>query len=315
MKVSPDLKRQEIWAEGNELVTILGRNVDENGRRIHKRPYSEKEFVAEIMEPVLLTDIHAISQLEPTKRDTVFALYGSYPRTVEYDGVSAAWDPKVHIDVWGPSVDTLAFANAMRTTEGVLTEDVISAIDIGTASGFLGKYVLHKCKNLQELHLIDLNPYAIKCAEENVKPLRGSQVVKCYEVDGRKLSGKKFDRIICSPPYVPRPKSIEDNPYEGVGLLYDMIVYGGRYVNRNGMVILTTSSLCEKIKNEAIEEARTKGLKSVDVIGRKRVPLKVNPILNNKEWVSYLLNAGLEKQNENGYEFWHEINILKLSYE
>lgn len=316
MRINSDLSKQEIWAEGNELVSILGRDRDKNGNRIYVRPYSQKEFVAEIKNPILLTDIHAISKLEPRKRDAVFALYGSHPRTVEYDGVSVSWDPRMYANVWCPSIDTLVFANAMRANKEILTGDVTSAIDMGCASGFLGKYVLHKCKNIRELHLIDLNPYAIKCAEDNVRPLSEKQTVSCYLEDGRKLVGKKFDRAICSPPYVPRPKSIEDNPYEGVGLLHDVIVNGKRYVNDGGMIILTTSSLCERIKREAVKEAKENGgLASVEVIGRKHIPLKVNPILNNKEWMSYLLKTGLKKTPKNGYEFWHEISILKLSYE
>lgn len=316
MRVSSDLSKQEIWAEGNELVTILGRDRDESGRRIHTRPYSEKEFVAEIKRPLLLTDIYAISRLKPAKRDTVFALYGRYPRTVEYDGVSVSWDPRIHLNVWCPSIDTLVFANAIMTAKDVLTDEVTSAIDMGCASGFLGKYVLHKCKDLRELHMIDLNPHAIKCAGDNVRPLNDKQTVSCYVMDGRELRGKRFDRVICSPPYVPRPKSIEDNPYEGVGLLHDMIVNGRQYVNEGGMVILTTSSLCERIKEQAVEEAKKSGgLASVEVIGKKHIPLKVNPILNNREWVSYLLSTGLKKTPRRGYEFWHEISILKLSYE
>jgi methylase of polypeptide subunit release factors len=315
MRISADLRRQEIWAEGNELVSILGRNRDESGMRIHQRPYSEKELVAEITDPILLTDINAISKMEPTKRDTVFALLQSYPRTVEYDGVSASVDPKKHLNVWGPSIDTLVFANAMRTSKGILAEDVESAIDIGCASGFLGKYLLHKCGNLRELHLTDLNPYAVECASENVQRLNNDQLVGAYVADGRKAGKQKFDRVLCSPPYVPRPKSINDNPYEGIELLHDIIVYGKNYLGENGMIVLTTSSLCQKITDEAIEKAKTEGrLESAEVIGRKHVPLKVNPILNNKEWMAYLLDSGLEKKSEMGYEFWQDISILRLSY-
>lgn len=316
MKVSPDLTKQEIWAEGNELVTILGMDRNEKGERIHTRDYSEKELVAVLMNPLILTDLTAISKMEPTKRDTVFRLYGSYPRTVEYDGVSVWWEPKIHIDVWGPSYDTLVVANGMRTAGDVLTEDVYSAVDIGCASGFLGKYILYKCKNLRKLHLVDLNEHAIDCAKDNVRRLHENQIVTYSVGDGRKLAEEKFDRVICSPPYVPREVSIEGNPYEGIGLLRDMIVHGKNYLNEGGMLILTTSSLCERIKNKAIEKAKKDGsLTKVDVIEHRRIPLKVMPILNNKEWVSYLCKKGLKKTNERGYEYWHEISILKLMYE
>lgn len=28
------------------------------------------------------------------------------------------------------------------------------------------------------------------------------------------LKDRKFDLLVCNPPYIPRPKSIDDNPYE-----------------------------------------------------------------------------------------------------
>ena len=56
MKLSADLSKQEIWAEGNELVEILGWDEDDDNNRIHERPYSEKTLVAEIFDPILLTD-------------------------------------------------------------------------------------------------------------------------------------------------------------------------------------------------------------------------------------------------------------------
>ncbi len=314
MKVSQNLDRQEIWAEGNELVSVLGRDRDEHGKRVWQRPYSEKELVAEIIDPVLLTDIYAISKMEPTKRDTVFSLYGCYPRTVEYDGVAVWWDPGKHLNVWGPSIDTLVFANAMRTGN-VLTDNVKSTVDVGCASGFLGKYAMEKCPSIKELTLVDLNPCAIECAGDNVRKIDVNKWVRYCLQDGRELKGLDFDLVMCNPPYVPRPDSIDDNPYEGVGLLHDMIVNGKEYLGGNGKLIITTSSLCSKITENAVEEAKGKGLASIRTIGRKRVPFKVNPVLNNGEWVSYLRGMGLRKTPERGYEYWHEISVMEIMYE
>jgi hypothetical protein len=316
IRVNAELTRQEICADlRNELISILGQDRDKRGRRQRKGAYGEaasrKELVATIRNPILLTDINAISRFEPTTRDTLVSLYQSYPRTVEYDEVSVRWDPARHVDVWGPSIDTLVFAKAMKNHKEVLGGT--SALEIGSGSGFLGKYLLHKSR-LLSLDQVDLNPYAVLCTNENVEPLHKNQHARAYVADGTRLKGR-FDRVLCSPPYVPRPKSIEDNPYEGVGLLRHMIVGGGRYVSEDGMVILTTSSLCQNIRDAAIEDAETTGrLDSVEVIGRMNVPLKVNPVLNNVEWMSYLRNAGLAKNPSGGYEYWHEINILKLSY-
>lgn len=315
MKISKGLKKQEIWAVGQEIVSILGEDRDEKGGKRHTLPDTEKRLVAEIYDPILLTDINAINKLEPTKRDTVFALYGRYPRIIEYDGVSVSWDPRIHVDVWCPTIDTMVFVDSMRSSGEVLTDDVKTIADIGAASGFLGKYAVCKCKNTQELHLVDINPYAIDCAKDNMKDLEKSIIVCYYVMDGRRLAGKKYNLVLVSPPYVPRPKSIEGSPYEGVGLLHDMIVNGREYLTENGKLIITTSSLCEDITEQAIDEAKNKDLESVEVIGRKDEPLKVMSILNNKEWMPYLLDRGLKETNERGYKYWHEVRILKLLYE
>jgi len=316
IRVSNDLSRQEIWAEGDELVNILGMDRDERGEKIYQRPYTEKKLVAVIENPILLTDVPRISKLDSTERDTIVALYGSYPRTIEYDGVSVWWNPNNHRGVWCPSIDTLVFANAARGAGNVLSDEVESAVDIGCGSGFLGKYFLHKCRNLKELHLVDLSKNAVACANDNVQRLHEDQIVTFSVGDGRKLAGKKFDRVICNPPYVPRPRSIADNPYEGVNLLHDIIVDGKNYLNEGGILLINASSLSEEIKNLSVKQAKICGLKSVQEIGRKNVPLKVNPILNNKEWMEYLTTTvGLKKDPHDGYDYWHEIRIYKLLYE
>ncbi|NCN86796.1 hypothetical protein GW932_03105 [archaeon] len=43
-----------------------------------------------------------------------------------------------------------------------------------------------------------------------------------------------------------------------------------------------------------------------------KVPLKVNNIMNNKEWLKYLESRGLNKNMHDGYEYWQELNILEF---
>jgi hypothetical protein len=48
------------------------------------------------------------------------------------------------------------------------------------------------------------------------------------------------------------------------------------------------------------------------VISRMKVPLKVNNVMNNKNWLKYLRKNGLKKKFENGYNYWQEIVIISL---
>jgi 16S rRNA G966 N2-methylase RsmD len=314
MEFSKDLKKQSIYAIGQEINQILGDDRDEEGNLKTPFPIEEKRLVAEIFDPVLLQDHYTINKLEPTKRDTVLALFRRNPLINKYNEVSVSWDSNLYPTVWTATIDTYVFLASTETSGDILTDEVKSITDIGCGVGFLGLYVASKCKNTRELILDDINPKAIDCARENMKNLRKNILVGYYTDDGRKLAGKKSDLVLLSPPYVPRPKTIEGTAYEGVGLLHDIIVNGKKYLTKNGKLIVTTSSLCQDIAEQAIDEAKSKGLVSWKSIGGKRVPLKVMSILNNKKWMSYLLDRGLKKTAERGYEYWHEISILKLMY-
>ena len=42
------------------------------------------------------------------------------------------------------------------------------------------------------------------------------------------------------------------------------------------------------------------------------VPLKVYNVLNNKEWMDYLLERGLKKEHRDGYDYWQTIKIVEM---
>lgn len=300
IKLSHDLKRQDIWANGVELASIMGKDRI-GGKRVITYPLNKKAYVCTFNNPILMTDNYRVSKLNPALRDTLFSLYSSKPRIVEYDNVNVLWDSS-HINVWCPSIDTLLYAKALRK---ILKQknNAKKAVEIGCGSGFLSKYLLKKSKRIKSLLIIDINPYAIKCAMDNVKDCRAS----FYAGDGlKKINGQKFDLIVCNPPYVPRPQSIDDNAYEGISLLNHLVHEGQKYLNKNGILITNVSSLCWNIIFKEKPKMKMKLLESM------KVPLKVNNILNNKKWIDYLRKRGLKKKYERGYEYWHKINIIML---
>lgn len=299
IKISNDLKGQELWANGTELATIMGRD-REGDKRILTYAQDQKMHVHTFKNPVLMTDNYRIGKLPPALRDTLFSLYSCRPRITEYDGVSTYWDDS-HLHVWCPSIDTFLFAKALKK---VLADSQFeTAAEIGCGSGFLSKYILAKGKGIKSILINDLNPYAIKCAMDNIKDPRAS----FYAGDGlKKIEGQKFDLLICNPPYVPRPNSIHDNPYEGIGMLNHLLHEGDKYLNRNGAIILNISSLCMDIVLSKKPKMKMK------ILEKMAVPLKVNNILNNKEWVKYLEEKGLKKKLRRGYEYWQTLYIVML---
>ncbi|MFH1174405.1 MAG: methyltransferase [archaeon] len=296
---SPDLTRQDIFANGVELCSIMGKD-RLNGKRVFTFPPEKKVYVHTFRNPVLVTDTWRIAKLSAPLRETLFSLYTQKPRIISYDGVSTFWD-HTHLNVWCPSIDTLLFAKALRNVFRKRKQFRTGA-ELGCGSGFLSKYVLAKSK-VQSFLVNDLNPYAIKCAMDNIKDSRAS----FYAGDGfPKIKHAKFDLLICNPPYVPRPSSIDDNPYEGVKLLNHLVHHGQDYLNENGVMVINISSLCWDVV------MKKKPVMKMTLLEKMTVPLKVNNILNNKRWLKYLEKHNLKKQHKQGYEYWQTINIVLL---
>jgi len=305
----PQLKEQRIYAQGKELASLMGKDKDEQGNRVYRWPEETELYVTTIKNPVLVTDVYKINKLKPTLRDTVFALYASPKKITVYDNTSLEFEQGKYNGVWGPSIDTLLFCRALNKEKKRL-ETAKKAIEIGSGSGFISKYALDNLSSLEEIMLIDLNPKAEECARNNIADSRA----KFFTGDGINFLeelNEKYDLIICNPPYIPRPESIDDNPYEGLNLLAYLIENAGKYLTDKGIFMTNISSLSENIINEVIKKSDV----TVRAIDSMKVPLKVYNVLNNKEWMDYLLNEkGLKKAkfNKNGYDYWHRINIVEI---
>lgn len=217
LRFTPDLTELTISAHGNELAEIMGKDKDASGKRTYTWPETEEQHVFTFANPVLVTDNYRIGQLDHTLRDTLFALYGKPLKVTEYDGTSLRFEQRLYPGVWGPSIDTLLFCKGLRSLD---LSVVRSAIEIGCGSGYISKYVAEHAPKLESLTLADINPKAIECAMQQEFPLQPVYVPG----DGLKhIQGKKFDLVLCNPPYIPRPKSIDDNPYEGISLLHYLL--------------------------------------------------------------------------------------------
>jgi hypothetical protein len=301
IEISQDLKKEEIWANGVELASIMGKDRIK-GKRVLSFPESKKMFVYAFKNPVLITDNYRIAQLPPALRDTLFALFSSKYRIFTYNQVTTLSDAS-HINVWSPSIDTVLFAQALEKIFKI-KKKFKTAVEIGTGSGFLSKYILAKVPGLQSMLVVDINPYAIKSAMDNIKDSRAI----FYTGDGlKKVKGQKFDLIICNPPYVPRPKSIDDNPYEGVGVLNYLLHQAAKNLNPGGVLVTNVSSLCWDLV------LKQKPVLPYKILAKMKVPLKVNNILNNKAWLNYLIHKqGMRQLARGGYDYWQEIFIVAL---
>jgi precorrin-6B methylase 2 len=280
-----------------------------------------------------MTDPHKIGRLDSVNRDILFHLYQSFPRITEYDGAECSWDPKIYPTVWCPSIDTVIFAAALRQKLEIApvvsavfgAKPFKTAVDIGCGSGFLGKYAMKKlvalANSLEKLHFVDIDPNAIRCAMDNTEKEKGNTLISYslsrnpekLEIDG------VYDLVICNPPYIPRPQTISANPYEGLVLLKSILELAENIVSPQGLLMTNFSSLCEKKFNLWTAENKI----HYEILSRKKVPLKVLPVISGKtkrscEWLDYLgrkTGRGLiiNGKETSGYRYWHAINIVAIN--
>lgn len=316
LKVNVSATKLEIFAEDDEIKTILGGDTQEDGRQIK---------VAEIKNPILMTDPCEISRFDSVDRDILFQLYQSFPRITEYDNAECSWDPKTYPTVWCPSIDTIFFAlclrSAFRNFNPIMGKRIETAADIGCGSGFLGKYAMKKLEflksPLKKLHFLDIDPNAIRCAMDNTEKERGKTAVS-YSLNRsvEKLEiDEVYDLVICNPPYIPRPQSVSDNPYEGLVLLKNILEQAEDIISPNGFLMTNFSSLCEEEFKKWAAENKIR----YKILLQKKIPLKVLPVISGKskrsrEWIRYLSQraCGLEidQKETSGYRYWHTINIV-----
>jgi len=302
LKFSDDLKKQEIHANGPELAQKLGLDRDEAGNRVYAWPDSMSRYLHTFENPVLMRDHHKVSQIsEPVLRDTVFALYESRRKIIEYQGVQLRFDEDKYPGVWSPSIDTMLILKALSSAELGTPK---SAIEVGAGSGYIAKYLLAKQPSLEEMTLIDINPNAELCWKDSIT----SDNAKFMIGDAKKNMVGPYDLIVCNPPYIPRPKSIDDNPYEGLGLAAYLITGANSLLAEDGQLILNLSNLSMPVAGPLIKQ---NGLDSKK-LAELEVPLKVFNILNNQDWMAYLLERGLKKDSHDGYDYWHTIMVHEL---
>ena len=304
--IDAGITRLDVVAHGRELASLMGRDKGEDGARVYTWPDSEEQRVASIADPVLMTDHHQIGILgetDPVVRDTVAALYGSRTRITRYDDTEIHFDQSRYPGVWGPSIDTILFCRALSKME---LGPIKTSIEVGAGSGFITKYLLKHDPTLERATMVDMMPAAIRACQDAIEDPRA----RYYTGDGMEfLEHARADLVISNPPYIPRPQSIDDNPYEGVDLMVGMIQHAETFLNPGGKLLLNYSDLCADIADAAISKA---GL-SQRVVDSMRVPLKVFNVLNNEEWLRFLVEEkGMKAERHRGYDYWHTIKVVAI---
>lgn len=108
-------------------------------------------------------------------------------------------DVYVNECVYKPSDDTDMLLEALRDLE---LKNILLALDLGTGSGIIAK-ILKEIINIPRVVAVDISPYAIRCAKQNLK--NDEFLILCNGPSCFK--DKTFDLVILNPPYLsPSPE-------------------------------------------------------------------------------------------------------------
>lgn len=302
LSVAPNLEKLTVLAEEAEQETILGALKGTSG------PLPVWTFA----DPVLMTDTSRIGQLPAGLRDALFALHESYPRTVTYDGVSVSWTPQRYPRVWGPSIDTIFLAQAVKP----YLPAARSAVEVGCGSGFITKFMIQHGQ-LDRVLASDINLQALQCCSDALAEIEHDAAVSLVAPQpGDPTLGFSgtFDLMVSNPPYIPRPNERNDNPYEGLDLVAKFARQGQQVLNPGGVLLLNISSLSGDRPERWLADEGW----AVRETARKTVPLKVNAVTSgvtpeSRAWLAYLRDRGAVPADgeHRGYQFWHDLRILE----
>lgn len=310
-RFNKDLTTQEIYLNGSELATIGGKDRDEQWNKVYSYPESQKELVATLNNPVLVTDHLKVIQdvTDYARQQTVLALIGKQHKITEYGDVIFDFDQQSYPSLWWPNIDTL---NLCRWLWGLDLSWVKVGCEVWSGPGFISKFVVDKNPRINQRDMYDIDDGAQKYFDDHFSGKEQYGVMNLTIGDAtQSMQGKSYDLITCNPPYIPREWSIEDNPYEWLQLISHLIKQRKNLLNPWGKLVINISSLSNNTLNEIFNEEWIKP----ENLWFKKVPLKVFNTLNNKERLQNLIeNYGLQTINDPGqHKYWHYISTIAIA--
>jgi release factor glutamine methyltransferase len=150
----------------------------------------------------------------------------------------------IYRDVYEPAEDSFLFAENLNVSQD---EHVL---DMGTGSGILGIIAARKAR---EVVAIDINPHAIRCANQNAKLNGVSDKIHFMQSDlfSSLRSNTLFDLILFNAPYVPSEENETDfwlgrswaGGITGRQIMDRFISQTPKYLKKNGRIMLLQSTL------------------------------------------------------------------------
>lgn len=173
----------------------------------------------------------------------------------------------VYESVYKPAEDSFLFAENLAVNKGEVV------LDMGTGCGILGIIAADKAAKVA---VVDVNPYAVRCAKENAKLNR--VLDKMLFVQGDLFAPirveEKFDSILFNAPYLPSKPSEDRSWLEcawaggtaGRQVIDRFICEATECLKENGCILLMQSTLSDVEKT--LQRFRKFGLRASVVVKR-----------------------------------------------
>lgn len=171
-------------------------------------------------------------------------------------------------DVYEPAEDTFLVAENLVAS----SNDVV--LDMGTGCGILGVLAAKKAKTVVA---VDVNPYAVHCAEMNAKlnNVRDKMDIRLGNLFESIRENEKFNLIIFNAPYIPSERSEQKSWIgrawaggpAGREVIDQFIAQATRYLIETGRILLVQSTLSNI--GETVRKLEKEGLKAAIIAKRK----------------------------------------------
>jgi methylase of polypeptide subunit release factors len=279
-------------------------------------------FIEHIPDVKAFFDVAEIKSFKTARgRDKAKSFVQSGHKALIHLGVFTHVDRRRHFGVFGPSIDTLLMARLVADHTRIASP--MSILEVGIGSGHILAVALLNSQFVSHATGLDIEPFSIICAQENLGRTKSTSTRPLDKLDltlitgsfAKEKFGRKFDFIICNPPYVAHEegdRSGSDSEFGtatmGLDLVKQLLDALPYLLSEHGRCLMMASSTSlgfEDMIPDCLEAT------IAPPINRMRVPFDIEAANDDERRINYLLQKGGIERDGEGYT--HELRPYWLA--